>query len=61
MYQLETRFARITDGGKTSYFTAAAAVQGKLFATKEGLSGMRRAVRLAEDTAVIELGVRGHG
>ena len=39
----------------------AAAVQGKLFATKEGLSGMRGAARFAEDTAVLKLGVREHG
>ena len=41
--------------------TTAAAVKGKLFATKEGLSGMRRAARFAEDTAVLNLGVREHG
>ena len=41
--------------------TTAAAVQGKLFATKEGLSGMRGAARFAEDTAVLKLGVREHG
>ena len=31
----------------------AAVVQRKRFATKEGLSGMRRAARFAEDTAVL--------
>ena len=41
--------------------TAVVAVQGKLFATKEGLSGMRGAARFAEDTAVLKLGVREHG
>ena len=41
--------------------TAAADVQGKLFATKEGLPGMRRAARFAEDTAELKLGVRKHG
>ena len=41
--------------------TTAAAVQGQLFAKKEGLSGMSRAARFAEDTAVFKLGVREHG
>ena len=40
--------------------TTAAAVHGKLLA-KEGLSGMSRAARFAEDTAVLKVGVREHG
>ena len=35
--------------------------KGIFFATKGGLCGMRRAARFAEDTAVLKLGVRGHG
>ena len=41
--------------------TTAAAVQGELLSTKEGLSGMRGAARLAEAAAVLKLGVREHG
>ena len=41
--------------------TTAADVQGKPFANKEGLSGVRRVVRFAEDMAVLKLDVRKHG
>ena len=39
----------------------AAAVERKRFATKEGLSGMGRAARVAEGTAILKLGVRERG